>query len=389
MRLRVKTLTRRTFGLDVPPSASIDELKARLTQETGIPLAGQKLVYKGEVLHSGCVQDHCISEDEFLVVIVVRPAAHADAATTEQDVPGQAPQGGQGLEAPSKRPHAVIVSDLPPPRATDLSAAASVPVQLSELMHALASFSSAPNGAAGRLPPQLSPLSAPAGMRQEEEGQADEDEENAEDDHDQGDEEDEEDDDEEEEGVDGEEEDEDDEDPHDLQWDNAEALQQLIDMGFPENRARKALQINRGHAQLGMEWLLEHEGDEDIDEPLSAEDLRILLSEARQVGRQPSDEAAVQRLMEMGFSEDDIVEALEHCEHNFEAATAWLLGERGDVGMEDDGMEVCVCVCVRVRRRHAGVCVQVCVCRCVCVWDDGMEVCVCVCCVCMYVYECV
>ena len=30
--------------------------------------------------------------------------------------------------------------------------------------------------------------------------------------------------------------------------------------------------------------------------------------------------------MEMGFSEDDIVEALEHCEHNFEAATAWLLG---------------------------------------------------------------
>jgi len=37
-------------------------------------------------------------------------------------------------------------------------------------------------------------------------------------------------------------------------------------------------------------------------------------------------QAAVQRLMEMGFSEDDIVEALEHCEHNFEAATAWLLG---------------------------------------------------------------
>ena len=49
MRVRVKTLTRRTFGLDVHPSASIDELKARVTQETGIPLAGQRLVYKGEV----------------------------------------------------------------------------------------------------------------------------------------------------------------------------------------------------------------------------------------------------------------------------------------------------------------------------------------------------
>jgi hypothetical protein len=32
MRIRVKTLTRRTFGLDVHPSASIDELKAILTQ---------------------------------------------------------------------------------------------------------------------------------------------------------------------------------------------------------------------------------------------------------------------------------------------------------------------------------------------------------------------
>jgi len=32
MRLRVKTLTRRTFGIDVHPCASIEEVKARLTQ---------------------------------------------------------------------------------------------------------------------------------------------------------------------------------------------------------------------------------------------------------------------------------------------------------------------------------------------------------------------
>ena len=44
--------------------------------------------------------------------------------------------------------------------------------------------------------------------------------------------------------------------------------------------------------------------------------------------------------MEMGFSEDDIVEALEHCEHNFEAATAWLLG---------------VCNLLFFRAVHAGV----------------------------------
>ena len=32
---------------------------------------------------------------------------------------------------------------------------------------------------------------------------------------------------------------------NDMLWDHAESLQQLIDMGFPENRARKALQITR------------------------------------------------------------------------------------------------------------------------------------------------
>ena len=31
---------------------------------------------------------------------------------------------------------------------------------------------------------------------------------------------------------------------------HAASLQALMDMGFPENRARKALQINRGHVQM-------------------------------------------------------------------------------------------------------------------------------------------
>jgi len=31
--------------------------------------------------------------------------------------------------------------------------------------------------------------------------------------------------------------------------------------------------------------------------------------------------------MDMGFSEDEILIALENCHHNFEAAAAWLLGD--------------------------------------------------------------
>ena len=57
---------------------------------------------------------------------------------------------------------------------------------------------------------------------------------------------------EDEQGEDDEEEEVDDEDAMlaAMQFDNAESLQQLMDMGFPQNRARKALQINRGHVQM-------------------------------------------------------------------------------------------------------------------------------------------
>lgn len=38
-------------------------------------------------------------------------------------------------------------------------------------------------------------------------------------------------------------------------------IQQLVDMGFPQNRARKALILSRLNLQRAMEWILEHEND--------------------------------------------------------------------------------------------------------------------------------
>jgi len=265
MRLRVKTLTRRVFGLDVHPTASIDELKARLTQETGIPLAGQKLVYKGEVLQSGSVQvrqaapdvararrapmtsthakqtfawrgqilersgrratntsragpdlpdatwtqDCGIGEDDFLVVIVVGHAASAvvgNASKASAQVPppsheahvsgrprglrcfmpyllpalrmwpavssllacaeckvrmrttGMQDGNGASKEASTRAHDVGSINTVPPPRDTHLGNSANVPVQLSELMQALATFSSAPNSGgqqlSGRNPPR-------------------------------------------------------------------------------------------------------------------------------------------------------------------------------------------------------------------------------------------
>ena len=44
---------------------------------------------------------------------------------------------------------------------------------------------------------------------------------------------------------------------------------QLGEMGFPANRAGKALVITGGDVGAAMEWLLMHSDDPDIDEPLA------------------------------------------------------------------------------------------------------------------------
>lgn len=49
------------------------------------------------------------------------------------------------------------------------------------------------------------------------------------------------------------------------------AVKQLTDMGFPENRARKALLLNQQSVMSAMDWLLSNESDPDIDAQLPGE----------------------------------------------------------------------------------------------------------------------
>jgi len=46
-------------------------------------------------------------------------------------------------------------------------------------------------------------------------------------------------------------------------------IQKLVEMGFPENRARKALILNSNDQERAVEWLFEHSWDADIDTPLT------------------------------------------------------------------------------------------------------------------------
>uniref|UniRef100_A0A7S4V093 UBA domain-containing protein n=1 Tax=Guillardia theta TaxID=55529 RepID=A0A7S4V093_GUITH len=132
------------------------------------------------------------------------------------------------------------------------------------------------------------------------------------------------------------EEEEDEEDGEGMLFEDNESLQQLLDMGFPENRARRAIAICGGNVQRSMEWLLEHEGDPGVDEPMSEDELRSLARSRREEVNGPTNEEAVTRLREMGFSEEDVTHALRACDNNFEAAMAWLLGDREGGGMEEE-----------------------------------------------------
>ncbi|XP_068770784.1 ubiquitin-associated domain-containing protein 1 isoform X3 [Struthio camelus] len=137
------------------------------------------------------------------------------------------------------------------------------------------------------------------------------------------------------------------------------ALRQLTEMGFPESRAVKALRLNHMSVTQAMEWLIEHADDPTVDAPLpgqtpseapaeagasSAEatagpsseaggeeakdELTEIFKKIRRKREFRPDPRAVIALMEMGFDEKEVVDALRVNNNQQNAACEWLLGDR-------------------------------------------------------------
>ncbi|XP_061867616.1 ubiquitin-associated domain-containing protein 1 isoform X2 [Colius striatus] len=137
------------------------------------------------------------------------------------------------------------------------------------------------------------------------------------------------------------------------------ALRQLTEMGFPESRAVKALRLNHMSVTQAMEWLIEHADDPTVDAPLPGQAPSEATAEAAASSAEatagPSSEAsgeeakdelteifkkirrkrefrpdprAVIALMEMGFDEKEVVDALRVNNNQQNAACEWLLGDR-------------------------------------------------------------
>lgn len=113
-------------------------------------------------------------------------------------------------------------------------------------------------------------------------------------------------------------------------------LQKLTDMGFSESRGRKALIINRMCPVQSMEWLLQHENDDDIDTSLTPEEIATFLPDRRCKRKRVSgrkrdfvaNPKAVSNLKEMGFKHEEVLEALKFSANNQARALDWLLGDR-------------------------------------------------------------
>uniref|UniRef100_A0A8D3CTP1 Ubiquitin-associated domain-containing protein 1 n=1 Tax=Scophthalmus maximus TaxID=52904 RepID=A0A8D3CTP1_SCOMX len=130
------------------------------------------------------------------------------------------------------------------------------------------------------------------------------------------------------------------------------ALQQLTEMGFPESRAIKALRLNHMSVTQAMEWLIEHVDDPSVDTPLPGQDssggaagataappvrtssaaspdeLTEIFKRIRRKREFRPDSRAVIALMEMGFDEKEVVDALRVNNNQQDAACEWLLGDR-------------------------------------------------------------
>lgn len=114
-------------------------------------------------------------------------------------------------------------------------------------------------------------------------------------------------------------------------------IKNLVDMGFEEKLAKKALHMNNMDKTLAMEWLLNHSSDNQNDDTPSAstsqgqsassnqQPFYKYRSRTRQFKPNPNH---LENLLAMGFAKEESIQALRISGNNPNTACDWLLSDR-------------------------------------------------------------
>ncbi|KXS19213.1 UV excision repair protein Rad23 [Gonapodya prolifera JEL478] len=81
MKLTFKTLQQKQFTIEADPTDKISDVKAKIEQTQGHPVAAQKLIFSGKVLADDqTVESYKIQEKDFMVIMVTKPKATASSS---------------------------------------------------------------------------------------------------------------------------------------------------------------------------------------------------------------------------------------------------------------------------------------------------------------------